>query len=234
MYAIIGTISAMLILLLPTLANQLDHRAKRMDVNTCSGMLVLNQICVIWKLQLNFCSNFFDKLIILVPFAGNFDIKHDIIIRSEDSIQMGAKFLTITELNSQAECAQLCCRTANCDVFVYQQKVNILLWFFCYFLKWFISIFFSAVWAHMLLVSMWTTAKFSLQIQQARELYECHILRPKQNYTSNSSTNQNKKFSFHHIVTEWIGPETLEGKFQKWIYIDNHNHHNDCTINREE
>lgn len=37
---------------------------------------------------------------------------------------MGAKFLATSELNSQDECAQFCCQTENCDVFVFQEKVR--------------------------------------------------------------------------------------------------------------
>lgn len=58
-------------------------------------------------------------------FIGNFDVKHDIIIRSEESVRMGAKFLATSELNSQNECAQFCCRTENCDVYVFQEKVRL-------------------------------------------------------------------------------------------------------------
>lgn len=46
------------------------------------------------------------------------------IIRTEESRAMGAKFLDHADLGSQEECLRLCCETDECDVFVFEEKVN--------------------------------------------------------------------------------------------------------------
>ncbi|KAL0267598.1 UNVERIFIED_CONTAM: hypothetical protein PYX00_009826 [Menopon gallinae] len=53
----------------------------------------------------------------------NFDIQTDMIIRTQDSKAMGAKFLNEAELNGRDECQKLCCETEGCDVYIYNQKV---------------------------------------------------------------------------------------------------------------
>ena len=46
------------------------------------------------------------------------------IIRTEESRTMGAKFLDHADLGSREECLHLCCETDNCDVFVFEEKVS--------------------------------------------------------------------------------------------------------------
>lgn len=46
------------------------------------------------------------------------------IIKTEESRQLGAKFLESADSLSKVECLHLCCETENCDVFVYEEKVN--------------------------------------------------------------------------------------------------------------
>lgn len=53
-----------------------------------------------------------------------FDVKLDMIIRTEESRAMGAKFLDHADLGSREECLRLCCETEDCDVFVFEEKVG--------------------------------------------------------------------------------------------------------------
>ncbi|XP_037038004.1 uncharacterized protein LOC119075630 [Bradysia coprophila] len=53
---------------------------------------------------------------------GRFDVQHDMIIRTEESRAMGARFLDHADLGSQEECLRLCCETDECDVFVFEEK----------------------------------------------------------------------------------------------------------------
>lgn len=55
--------------------------------------------------------------------ANQFDVHDDKIIRTEDSKKLGAKFIDSTDQRDRVECLQLCCRTARCDVFVFEEKV---------------------------------------------------------------------------------------------------------------
>lgn len=55
--------------------------------------------------------------------SGKFDVKNDMIIRTEESRKLGAKFLVTVDVGSQVECLHLCCETENCDVFVFEEKV---------------------------------------------------------------------------------------------------------------
>ncbi|XP_015588825.1 uncharacterized protein LOC107264751 [Cephus cinctus] len=52
----------------------------------------------------------------------SFDIHKDKIIRTEDSRQLGAKYLNEIDLDSREECLKLCCETDQCDVFVFEEK----------------------------------------------------------------------------------------------------------------
>lgn len=56
---------------------------------------------------------------------NNFDIHKDKIIRTQDSRDMGAKYLNEIDLGSREECLRLCCETENCDVFVFEEKVSL-------------------------------------------------------------------------------------------------------------
>lgn len=55
--------------------------------------------------------------------VDNFAVHKDKIIRTQDSRQMGAKYLNEIDLDTREECLRLCCETDNCDVFVYEEKV---------------------------------------------------------------------------------------------------------------
>lgn len=55
---------------------------------------------------------------------SNFDIHKDKIIRTQDSRDMGAKYLNEIDLGSREECLRLCCETEDCDVFVFEEKVS--------------------------------------------------------------------------------------------------------------
>ena len=50
------------------------------------------------------------------------------IIRTEESLAIGGKYLQGIALETVEECRRLCCETDNCDVFVFEEKVNT----FCY------------------------------------------------------------------------------------------------------
>ncbi|CAH0554977.1 unnamed protein product [Brassicogethes aeneus] len=52
----------------------------------------------------------------------NFNVHKDKIIRTQDSQNMGAKYLSEMDLGSREECLRLCCETVNCDVFVFEEK----------------------------------------------------------------------------------------------------------------
>ncbi|XP_031349628.1 uncharacterized protein LOC116175584 isoform X2 [Photinus pyralis] len=52
----------------------------------------------------------------------NFEVHKDKIIRTQDSKNMGAKYINEIDLGSRVECLRLCCETENCDVFVFEEK----------------------------------------------------------------------------------------------------------------
>lgn len=58
----------------------------------------------------------------------NFNVHRDKIIRTQDSQNMGAKYLNEIDLGSRVECLKLCCETEDCDVFVFEEKVRIELY----------------------------------------------------------------------------------------------------------
>ncbi|XP_026744952.1 uncharacterized protein LOC113506312 [Trichoplusia ni] len=60
--------------------------------------------------------------------APRFDVQHDKIIRTEESREMGARYLSELDVGARHECLRLCCETDSCDVFVYEEKVG-LRWF---------------------------------------------------------------------------------------------------------
>lgn len=49
------------------------------------------------------------------------------IIRTEESRKLGAKFLDSAESVTKVECLHLCCETDSCDVFVFEEKVIVAL-----------------------------------------------------------------------------------------------------------
>lgn len=46
------------------------------------------------------------------------------IIRTEESRKLGAKYLDYADLDSREECLRLCCETSGCDVFVFEERVS--------------------------------------------------------------------------------------------------------------
>ncbi|KAM3959572.1 uncharacterized protein ACR2FA_006362 [Aphomia sociella] len=54
--------------------------------------------------------------------ATRFDVQRDKIIRTEDSRDMGARYLSELDVGTRQECLRLCCETDSCDVFVYEEK----------------------------------------------------------------------------------------------------------------
>ncbi|XP_026732433.1 vegetative cell wall protein gp1 [Trichoplusia ni] len=54
--------------------------------------------------------------------APRFDVQHDKIIRTEESREMGARYLSELDVGARHECLRLCCETDSCDVFVYEEK----------------------------------------------------------------------------------------------------------------
>ena len=54
---------------------------------------------------------------------NNFEIHTDKIIRTQDSRNMGAKYINEIDVSSREDCLRLCCETEYCDVFVFEEKV---------------------------------------------------------------------------------------------------------------
>lgn len=44
------------------------------------------------------------------------------IIKSDESLKLGAKFLDETDAGSKEECLHFCCETDGCNVYVYEEK----------------------------------------------------------------------------------------------------------------
>ncbi|KPI96925.1 hypothetical protein RR46_05050 [Papilio xuthus] len=57
-----------------------------------------------------------------VACSARFDVQRDKIIRTEESREMGARYLAELDVGSRAECLRLCCETDACDVFVFEEK----------------------------------------------------------------------------------------------------------------
>lgn len=58
-------------------------------------------------------------------FIERFDVHSNKIIRTDESLHMGAKFIADVELASRDQCLRVCCETEGCDVFVYEEKVRL-------------------------------------------------------------------------------------------------------------
>lgn len=56
----------------------------------------------------------------------NYEISEASIIRTKDSVDLGARFINETDLgvNGKEECLRLCCKTPYCNVAVFQEKVR--------------------------------------------------------------------------------------------------------------
>lgn len=55
--------------------------------------------------------------------ASRFDVQREKIIRTEESREMGARYLSELDVGGRHECLRLCCETDSCDVFIYEEKV---------------------------------------------------------------------------------------------------------------
>ena len=53
-----------------------------------------------------------------------FVVHRDKIIRTKDSEDMGAKYLTEFDVETRFDCMRLCCETTHCDVFIFEEKVK--------------------------------------------------------------------------------------------------------------
>jgi hypothetical protein len=96
--------------------NDTHNVAKRLDIDICSG-LIINDLFLLIFHQLNWKKNSY--------FSDRFDIRTSTIIRTEESKAMGAKFINDDDVSSVNACMKLCCETNECDVFVFEEKVNI-------------------------------------------------------------------------------------------------------------
>ncbi|XP_029041409.2 uncharacterized protein LOC114875376 [Osmia bicornis bicornis] len=52
----------------------------------------------------------------------SFNVLENKIIRTQESRDMGAKYLKEMDVNSRSECLRFCCDTKNCDVFIFEEK----------------------------------------------------------------------------------------------------------------
>ncbi|XP_029671776.1 uncharacterized protein LOC115240640 isoform X2 [Formica exsecta] len=52
----------------------------------------------------------------------SFDIHRDKIIKTQDSRDMGAKYLSVSDVDSRLDCLKYCCETERCDVFIFEEK----------------------------------------------------------------------------------------------------------------
>lgn len=55
----------------------------------------------------------------------SFDVHANKIIKTEDSCELGAKYLNVMDLESREDCFKYCCNTDKCDVFIFEEKVSI-------------------------------------------------------------------------------------------------------------
>lgn len=93
--------------------------AKRLNVDVCAG-LYLQHLSSRSRVQWPEIV----QSIMFIDFTERFDIHSSTIIRTEESKAMGAKFLNDDDVVSADACMKLCCETNECDVFIYEEKVN--------------------------------------------------------------------------------------------------------------
>lgn len=58
----------------------------------------------------------------------SFDIHRDKIIKTQDSRDMGAKYLSVSDVDSRLDCLKYCCETERCDVFIFEEKVHLIIY----------------------------------------------------------------------------------------------------------
>ncbi|XP_057334682.1 uncharacterized protein LOC130673610 [Microplitis mediator] len=54
--------------------------------------------------------------------VDSFAVHADKIIRTQDSLALGAKYIMEAEMDNRQDCLKLCCKTNECDVFVFEEK----------------------------------------------------------------------------------------------------------------
>ncbi|XP_076250522.1 uncharacterized protein LOC143190229 isoform X2 [Rhynchophorus ferrugineus] len=84
--------------------------------------LVFVFVAICLKIQYGESARFKRSEIDLQTCIDNFNVHRDKIIRTQDSQNMGAKYLNEIDLGSREECLRLCCETEDCDVFVFEEK----------------------------------------------------------------------------------------------------------------
>ncbi|EZA56686.1 hypothetical protein DMN91_000156 [Ooceraea biroi] len=52
----------------------------------------------------------------------SFAVHRDKIIKTQDSREMGAKYLSVLDVDSRLDCLKYCCETERCDVFIFEEK----------------------------------------------------------------------------------------------------------------
>lgn len=83
-----------------------------------AGLVLLG--CVLLRLQLSYVA-----AIQLQSCIDGFVVHKDKIIRTEDSLKLGAVYLSEYEVGSRIDCIKWCCQTDNCDVFVFEDRVYV-------------------------------------------------------------------------------------------------------------
>ena len=58
--------------------------------------------------------------------VDGFVVHKDKIIRTQDSKEMGAKYLTEIDVETRLDCMKACCETDQCDVFIFEEKVRVV------------------------------------------------------------------------------------------------------------
>lgn len=56
----------------------------------------------------------------------SFDVHKDKIIRTQDSLSLGAKYIMEAEVDGRQDCLKLCCKSDECDVFIFEEKVTFI------------------------------------------------------------------------------------------------------------
>ena len=64
----------------------------------------------------------------------DFVIHKNKIIRTQDSNDLGAKYLKEADVNSENDCIKFCCMTNQCDVFIFEEKVSTIVFLPFFFL----------------------------------------------------------------------------------------------------
>lgn len=98
-------------------------------MRACEGSVRMSAWCA-WSL-LCACALSYARELDPAACAARFDVQRDKIIRTEESRDMGARYLSELDVGSRHECRRLCCETDACDVFVYEEKVQLAVRLYC-------------------------------------------------------------------------------------------------------